>query len=990
MRIPEQSAFEHEDPQREESLRDFLQDLEYPNEQSPDQEKILESTDEALRRFPDAHRLIAWRLLSVGYGFYVAENLEKFDGVDRKAIARQLIADDNVQILVENLEKFDGVDQGALFWHVFGDGLPGDNLEFLLSNLGKFEQLDHNAVFQRLSESRRTNDPRFSVRYTRYIKICLENGVKFNHDTCQALIDLRKSSLVANNLEKFEGVDHKEVVRSLMRSNDFGSVVHSLEKFDGVDHGKIAQWLMEHNQFGILANNLEKFEGVDRKKIADWLMENKQYSCIANNLEKFEGVDHDNLITCLLTGSSDDLSVLLNNLEKFEGVDYNDLAKRIIHQRRISILRGRGRLVKFGLLDKSVSDLLIESNEPVLVLENLDSFEQVDFEALLEKLILINPATLLQNIEKFEGVDHSEIAKQIIDASDYGSEHVAGHLYKLRGLDAEVAEKLIANGRLQNVIDNLDKFSGLDKNRLVRLALKGDGADVLAINSEKFSFDDKTWNEIQSSLGIRSEKLLLKGWIEKCQGTEREFVNSIKRIKELLEEMPGAAEELVGPTVFSQGVGAFRSISVFARLHRFGAIQSQGDINILKQIVTSYGVKAIDILNFICDGLVGERDDNEEFQRYEIIEVPLSRNSYLLEFFSEFPAISEIYTKYSKIRGELSADEQPEEIRALRRYVEKKRREIIVGRLNKDDLEDPEYLGLIYHAFPPAITLDREQYRQLALYREDRQDDIPKEWGDLENTRCELPIGRFQVRQGEAIDTGAWRMIQEIVKTENKKDISDVAAGQDSPEQAEVIHFSGPQIAELGKDLISGLANQRSFRKNRKSLLSTVHQLHCFVNKTKLTADLTTRDGLVQTKEYVGDHMRDTIDIALRAFHDSDSETYEESVRKAMEVKISPKAKKAISKNVISILKSLGLNHQETNGKIKSIFAKYNVQVEGDILSLAIEEVQGANNDEEATKNLTGWLTGILGQAEQQRKSGKLSSEISRRLLGDEHKQILT
>ena len=117
--------------------------------------------------------------------------------------------------------------------------------------------------------------------------VTLSDGL--NAEVAKRLIEIGRGGAVVNNLEKFEGLDHKEIALRLIEAGKGWAVAYNLEKFEGLD-AEVAKRLIEPGDGWAVADNLEKFEGLDHKEIALRLIEADDGEAVAYNLEKFEGL----------------------------------------------------------------------------------------------------------------------------------------------------------------------------------------------------------------------------------------------------------------------------------------------------------------------------------------------------------------------------------------------------------------------------------------------------------------------------------------------------------------------------------------------------------------------------------------------------------------------------------------------------------------------------------------------------------------------------
>ena len=100
-------------------------------------------------------------------------------------------------------------------------------------------------------------------------------------------------------LEKSKGVSHQKIAKLLIEKRYWLAVAQNLEKFEGLD-SEFAELLIEKGYLVTLAKNLEKFKGLDHKKIAELLIEKGFWLTLAKNLEKFKGLDHKKIAKLLI------------------------------------------------------------------------------------------------------------------------------------------------------------------------------------------------------------------------------------------------------------------------------------------------------------------------------------------------------------------------------------------------------------------------------------------------------------------------------------------------------------------------------------------------------------------------------------------------------------------------------------------------------------------------------------------------------------------
>lgn len=559
---------------------------------------------------------------------------------------------------------------------------------------------------------------------------------------------------------------------------------------------------------------------------------------------------------------------------------------------------------------------------------------------------------------------------------------------------------------------NIDPSWVKTKNEeLVRKALDRNIFEAIH-RSEQFGISEEVFLEMYVEIFPENLRGHLHGliteWIKKMEPTKDKFLVELACFKHRLTDFPWILEKLVDPTVKAQGVGSFRFLEQYNKLwsRPFGdsdepnpvpAIESEQDVELLREIVATQGVRAIDTLFFVVEGVRGkelfpETDDegnyvNEDAKSFEagFLLRPLSRNTHLPKFLTLFPAVNEIYKEYAAIESDTShsALEREQSVRLLQAEVKEKQLKIVSGTCSDEDLESSIYAGLAYHTFPPATTLDRTQYINLLRRREDRQKDLPKEWTGLNGKETVLSVGAYELKEGEVVDTGAWDLLQGVIEQENKKDF-------------EQIQFSHAAISALGEKILSLLASPKELTQKRGELLSEIYRLHRFRDGVTLTEKLSTRDDLMQIKEYAGDRMRDIVDLVLKTYAETDPSAYDTAVKRATTSTLKEKDKQALIKSITGMLwgKHRAVGEEMTNMALKNMLKRAGVEVEGNVLDAILEKVADISNsdvkeeDRQVKQIVEEFLRNILEGGALQRQAGKLAVDIVQRLLGKEYVQM--
>ncbi|HRT11509.1 MAG TPA: hypothetical protein P5194_03170, partial [Patescibacteria group bacterium] len=238
-------------------------------------------------------------------------------------------------------------------------------------------------------------------------------------------------------------------------SNNGQVVAKNLEKFSGLNHQEIAQKLIDKHYGWSLVDNLEKFSGLNHQEIAQRLIDKDQGDVVAKNLEKFSGLNHQEIAQKLIDkhyGWS-----LADNLEKFSGLNHQEIAQKLIKAKQ--------------------SDAL---------LKNADKFSNVDFNKIAHQLI---------NLGNKEGKFYA----------------LANNLYKLSGLDKDIAMGIINYGYDYRVAENLQAFTPADHKAIISKLAK-----TKNVNTKKWLATDlkNSFGKIPQSNKAVARQLAKLGYIE--------------------------------------------------------------------------------------------------------------------------------------------------------------------------------------------------------------------------------------------------------------------------------------------------------------------------------------------------------------------------------------------------------------------------------------------------------------------------------------------
>lgn len=487
-------------------------------------------------------------------------------------------------------------------------------------------------------------------------------------------------------------------------------------------------------------------------------------------------------------------------------------------------------------------------------------------------------------------------------------------------------------------------------------------------------------------------------WFSVCRPTVDIFSENLIDMAGIMEDNPRIIEKLLDPTIRSQGIGAFRLLESYKNFFDKKAVVSDRDIEILRFIATTQGVRAVDTMLFLEEGTAGEPerfqdawDDGDERENDlesngPFLESPLSANFELTAFLREqFPPIREIYIDYRKISEDtdLSPREKNKQASELKIKIGEYTNRILSGDIQKKDLADPILIAMIYHTFPPATTLDRGQYRNLLFQREDRHEaDVPDAWNMLNRDQSAsgivIPQGAWELEKDEKLDESPWRDIAKLIKEENER------ATISPPE------YSDADLSKLGESLLRGYSGTKMFEGEgqRDELIRHLYRIFQRTNVAMLPADTSSRKSQLAIKEFLGDSTADMIDITLSSFRTSNPDVYDSLLKNTARREVKHAEKKGIIRDMKRVLGALSLDHDRTNERLKAIIDRFGIHTEGNILDRALVRIEHLSDDVLATQEIERFLYYILDDENFRRSSGRVAAVIASRLVGEKRMKM--
>jgi hypothetical protein len=238
----------------------------------------------------------------------------------------------------------------------------------------------------------------------------------------------------------------------------------------------------------------------------------------------------------------------------------------------------------------------------------------------------------------------------------------------------------------------------------------------------------------------------------------RIFFQELVTAHGLVSALPEAWGRLVAPILRTH---RHRSGAVLSALSWLGErhVQAPGDLDVLREIVTQAGVRAVDILlNLIRPAvhqgiLVDLSADRELLQRY-LREV-------------SFPD-ARLYARYRDIQRDPHATEAEKRTRgaALREEIDTLQQALRQGEISSEQERSPLLGVALSHLFPPALGATRGDYVHLYQRMPDRPEDLSR-WElepELRQRRYTLARGSWQLREDAALDRTPWEFVLGVAR----------------------------------------------------------------------------------------------------------------------------------------------------------------------------------------------------------------------------------
>lgn len=263
-------------------------------------------------------------LMDSGNAAFIAMNLDRIHAVNQAELVQKLLNSDNpegIDVLAAYIGKFSGLGEDVL------DSLiTAQKANRVVENLQAFEGVDKKVIFDKLMQSKWFESAAKMLGDLRGLSVedakrlidgneahtVLQNMSSFAdvdpNELAQYCVRDKKgrgmqlsATALANSLTYFESLDESIAFALVEQTHEYDKIVYYLDKFKDIDRVALANALMKEEAGYVVAENLEKFLGIDQQALVRNLVAKGQPSYIFGNVDKFTQLDRDWLADELIT-----------------------------------------------------------------------------------------------------------------------------------------------------------------------------------------------------------------------------------------------------------------------------------------------------------------------------------------------------------------------------------------------------------------------------------------------------------------------------------------------------------------------------------------------------------------------------------------------------------------------------------------------------------------------------------------------------------------
>ena len=154
------------------------------------------------------------------------------------------------------------------------------------------------------------------------------------------------------------------------------------------------------------------------------------------------------------------------NIERFKDVDRKEIMHALLEHQPVALAKNLDNFA--DVLDYKAACDLLDTGMTWYVAKKLPLFKDVDHEDIIQRFLRSDAyLELVGSLENFKGVNYKQLALRL--TAEGKAWAFLGKLDKFRDLDEEVAQKLVEDHRGPVVLEHLESFSGVSRERIVEL-----------------------------------------------------------------------------------------------------------------------------------------------------------------------------------------------------------------------------------------------------------------------------------------------------------------------------------------------------------------------------------------------------------------------------------------------------------------------------------------------------------------------------------------
>jgi len=371
---------------------------------------------------------IANKLIDIGYEKLVLENPEHFKDLNHTEILDRIIKLERADSIDRSISKFKDIDP-----IIANKLIDIGKSHIVLSSPTSFINLNHNEIINSVIQRKEYG---IVAKY-------ISNFSDVNHyQIANQLIEIGGGEFVASYIINFRNINHTEIAEKLIEYGNIDNLINNLSNFKELDPS-IARIIIKYGKGEYVAEHLNHFSNINHKEISDKLIQSGKGEAVTNYLNNFKGLDHNDIIEKLIdTGGSIYVGRYLKN---FIGVNHNNIAHEFIRIGSIeSIIKS---ISNFKDLDSSIASRIIKMGRINGVASYLSNFKDLDSSVANELIKAQRSESIIQNMSSFNNLDIDIIKKLLSSFSKEKVKERKTHLFKYFLNNTDTVLEILNSGK---------------------------------------------------------------------------------------------------------------------------------------------------------------------------------------------------------------------------------------------------------------------------------------------------------------------------------------------------------------------------------------------------------------------------------------------------------------------------------------------------------------------------------------------------------------